>query len=193
MGVVLTKGGNISLNKEAPGLKAIVVGLGWDARVTAGSDFDLDASAFLLQDTGKVRNDNDFVFYYNLTTPEGSVEHTGDDVTGGGEGDAEQIKINLEKVPNVVTRIAITVSIYDATVRHQNFGMVSNAYIRVVNQENDKEIARFDLTEDMSTETAMIFGEIYRYKGEWKFKAVGQGFFGGLAALCNHFGVEVQD
>ncbi|MDR2405015.1 MAG: TerD family protein [Deltaproteobacteria bacterium] len=193
MVVILNKGANISLNKEAPGLKAIVVGLGWDARVTAGSDFDLDASAFLLQESGKVRADTDFVFYYNLTTPEGSVEHTGDDMTGGGEGDAEQIKINLEKVPTEIARVAITVSIYDALTRHQNFGMVSNAYIRVVNQETDKEIARFDLTEDMSTETAMIFGEIYRHKGEWKFKAVGQGFTGGLAALCRHFGVDVQD
>ncbi|MDR2339099.1 MAG: TerD family protein [Deltaproteobacteria bacterium] len=197
MGVQLKKGANVSLIKEAPGLKAILVGLGWDARATAGADFDLDASAFLLRDDGKTRRDTDFVFYGNLTTPDGTVEHTGDNLTGGGgdEGDQddEAIKIDLEKVPPDIARIAVTVSIYDAEKRHQNFGMVSNAYIRVLDQAGGKEIARFDLTEDMSTETAMIFGEVYRHQGNWKFKAVGQGFTGGLMAMCEHFGIEVSD
>lgn len=191
MAVSLSKGGNVSLSKEAPGLKAVLVGLGWDARATDGGDFDLDASAFLLKDDGKVRSDGDFIFYNNLKSTDGAVEHTGDNLTGEGEGDDEAIKVALDKIPADVSRISFTVTIHDAETRRQNFGMVSNAFIRVVNQADNKEIARFDLSEDMSTETAMIFGDIYRHNDEWKFKAIGQGFAGGLQPLAKNFGVNV--
>ncbi|MDR1109646.1 MAG: TerD family protein [Deltaproteobacteria bacterium] len=191
MAVSLQKGGNVSLSKEAPGLQAIVVGLGWDARATDGADFDLDASAFLLQENGKVKSGSDFIFYNKLKSDDGSVEHTGDNLTGAGEGDDESIKVNLAGVPASIQKIAITVTIHDAENRHQNFGMVSNAFMRVVNQADNVEISRFDLSEDMSTETAMIFGEIYRHSGEWKFKAIGQGFSGGLRALALNYGVDV--
>ncbi|MDR1486818.1 MAG: TerD family protein [Deltaproteobacteria bacterium] len=191
MAVSLSKGGNVSLNKEAPGLKAILIGLGWDARATDGAEFDLDASAFLLNSGGKVRSSSDFIFYNNLKSNDGSIEHTGDNRTGEGEGDDELIKVSLDKVPSDVERISVTVTIHDAESRRQNFGMVSNAFIRIVNQDGNKEIARFDLSEDMSTETAMIFGEVYRHSGEWKFKAVGQGYTGGLATLARNFGVQV--
>ncbi|MDR2301179.1 MAG: TerD family protein [Deltaproteobacteria bacterium] len=192
MAVTLVKGGNVSLTGQAPGLKSVIVGLGWDARQTEGEDFDLDASAFLLKADGKVRADEDFIFYNNLVSTDGSVEHTGDNLVGGGEGDDEVIKVNLEAVPGEIQKISFTVSIYDANARRQNFGMVSNAFIRIVNQLDNQEIVKFDLSEDMSTETAMIFGEIYRHKGEWKFKAVGQGFSGGLHALASHFNVDVE-
>jgi tellurium resistance protein TerD len=192
MAVTLVKGGNISLTGEAPGLKSVFVGLGWDARETEGEDFDLDASAFLLKSDGKVRFDEDFIFYNNLVSLDGSVEHTGDNLVGGGDGDDEVVKVNLETVPEEIQKISFTVSIYEANARRQNFGMVSNAFIRIVNQLDNKEIVKFDLSEDMSTETAMIFGEIYRHKGEWKFKAVGQGFSGGLRALASHFNVDVE-
>ncbi len=191
MAVTLSKGGNVSLSKEAPGLKDILVGLGWDARSTSGSDFDLDASAFLLKEDGKVRSDSDFIFYNNLRSQDGSIEHTGDNLTGEGDGDDESIKINLEKVPQDVKKISVTVTIHEASARSQNFGMVSNAFIRVVNQADNKELARYDLSEDMSTETAMIFGEIYRHNGEWKFRAVGQGYVGGLGPLASSFGVNI--
>ena len=191
MTVSLSKGGNVSLSKEAPGLKNVLVGLGWDARSTDGGDFDLDASAFLLQENGKVRNDVDFIFFNKLKSEDGSVEHTGDNRTGAGEGDDEAINIALDKIPAEVQKISITVTIHEAEARRQNFGMVSNAFIRVVNLENNKEITRFDLSEDMSTETAVIFGDIYRHNNEWKFKAVGQGFAGGLQALAKNFGVNV--
>jgi tellurium resistance protein TerD len=191
MAVSLSKGGNVSLSKEAPGLKSILVGLGWDARATDGGDFDLDASAFLLSESGKVRADSDFIFYNNLKSTDGSIEHTGDNLTGDGEGDDEVIKVALDKVPSDIQRIAVSVTIHEADKRRQNFGMVSNAFIRVVNQDDNREIARFDLTEDMSTETAMIFGEIYRHSGEWKFKAIGQGFAGGLGPLAKNYGVNV--
>jgi tellurium resistance protein TerD len=190
MAISLSKGGNVSLSKEAPGLKSILVGLGWDARATDGAAFDLDASAFLLNDTGKVRNDSDFIFYNNLKSADGSIEHTGDNLTGQGEGDDESIKVNLATVPTDIQKISVAVTIHDAEVRKQNFGMVSNAFIRVVNQDDGKEIARFDLSEDMSVETAMIFGEIYRSGAEWKFKAIGQGFKGGLGPLAKNFGVN---
>ncbi|MDR2198754.1 MAG: TerD family protein [Deltaproteobacteria bacterium] len=194
MGVVLVKGGNVSLTKESPGLTAVKAGLGWEAGRASGFEFDLDASAFLLRENGRVRSDEDFVFYHNLKAANGAVEHTGDDLTGGGDGkDNETIIIDLEKVPPDVKRISLTVSIYDAQPRRQNFGMVENAFIRVLNLEDQKEIARFDLSEDMSTETAMIFGEIYRHGDEWKFKAVAKGFTGGLSAMCAHFGVEVRE
>lgn len=191
MAVSLSKGGNVSLSKESPGLKAILIGLGWDARATDGGDFDLDASAFMVAESGKVRNDGDFIFYNNLKSADGSVEHTGDNRTGEGDGDDEAIKVALDKLPAEIQRVAIAVTIHDAEGRKQNFGMVSNAFIRVVNQADGKEIARFDLSEDMSVETAMVFGEIYRSGGEWKFKAVGQGFKGGLGPLAKGYGVNI--
>jgi tellurium resistance protein TerD len=192
MAISLKKGGNVSLSQQVPSLKSIFVGLGWEARQTRGSDFDLDASVFLLQENGQVGKDEDFIFYSNLISQDGSVEHTGDNLTGGTGGDDEVIKVNLEAVPPGIQKLSVTVSIYEAETRQQNFGMVSNAFIRIVNQLDNQEIARFDLSEDMSVETAMIFGEIYRYKGEWKFKAVGQGFTGGLAAMARYFGVDVE-
>lgn len=191
MAVSLTKGGNVSLSRAVPGLRKILLGLGWDARSTAGADFDLDATAFLLGENGKVGSDEDFVFYRQLVSKCGSVEHTGDNRTGSGDGDDEALKVNLEKVPSSVTRIVICVTIDDADARRQNFGQVSNAFMRVVNLDGDQELARFDLSEDYSTETAMIFGEIYRNGEEWKFKAVGQGYAGGLEAMCKQYGVSV--
>jgi tellurium resistance protein TerD len=191
MAVSLSKGGNVSLSKSAPSLKRILVGLGWEPRVTTGVDYDLDASAFLVGESGKVRGDADFIFYNQLVSSCGSVEHTGDNRTGAGAGDDEALKIDLEKVPEAIRRIVVCVTIDDAEARKQNFGQVSDAFMRIVNLDNDIEIARFDLTEDYSTETAMIFGEVYRHNGEWKFKAVGQGFAGGLEAMCNQFGVNV--
>lgn len=191
MAVSLAKGGNISLTRTAPELKNVLIGLGWDARSTDGDDFDLDASLFMLCDNGKVRDENEFIFYHQLISPCGSVEHTGDNRTGDGDGDDEQIKVFLDKVPSIISRLVITVTIHDAIARRQNFGQVSDAFIRLVNLDNDVEIARFDLSEDYSTETAMIFGEIYRHNGEWKLKAVGQGFSGGLEAMCGQFGVAV--
>lgn len=191
MAVSLSKGGNISLSKSVPSLKNILVGLGWETRMTTGADYDLDASAFLLNENGKVRQDADFIFYNQLNSLCGSVEHTGDNRTGDGDGDDEALKINLEKVPVYIKRIVLCVTIDDAVARNQNFGQVSEAFMRVVNLDDDVEIVRFDLSEDYSTETAMIFGEIYRHNDEWKFKAVGQGFAGGLEAMCNQFGVSV--
>lgn len=191
MGVSLSKGGNVSLSKEAPGLTNILVGLGWDARATDGKDFDLDASCFLLAANGKVRSDEDFIFYRNLKSADGSVVHTGDNRTGEGDGDDEAIKINLAAVPSDIEKMSVAVTIHEAEANNQSFGQVSNAFIRVVNEADGKEIARFDLTEDSSTETAMIFGDIYRHNGEWKFKAVGQGFAGGLGPLATNFGVNV--
>ena len=191
MGVSLSKGGNVSLTKEAPGLKAVLVGLGWDARSTSGADFDLDASAIMCNSAGKVVSDKHFVFFNNLQSPDGSVEHTGDNLTGEGEGDDEAIKVNLAGVPAEVDKIVVTVSIYDAEGRGQSFGQVRNAFIRVVNQADNKELTRYDLTEDASTETAMIFGELYRNGSEWKFRAVGQGYSTGLAGIARDFGVNV--
>lgn len=191
MAVSLSKGGNVSLSKSAPSLARILVGLGWEARATDGDDYDLDASAFMVGENGKVRGDEDFIFYNQLNSSCGSVEHTGDNRTGAGEGDDEALQIELTKVPNHVKRIVVCVTIDEAEVRKQNFGQVTNAFMRIVNLDNDVEIARFDLSEDYSTETAMIFGEIYRHNNEWKFKAVGQGFSGGLEPLCGQFGVQV--
>ncbi|ARJ43688.1 chemical-damaging agent resistance protein C [Pantoea alhagi] len=191
MAVNLTKGGNVNLSKEAPTMTKAIVGLGWDARVTDGQSFDLDASVFLVGAEGKVLSDQHFVFFNNSTSPDGSVVHQGDNRTGEGTGDDEQVKIALSTVPADVQKAVFAVTIYDAETRKQNFGMVSNAYIRIVNEDNNTEIARYDLSEDASTETAMIFGELYRHNGEWKFKAVGQGFAGGLAALAAQHGVSV--
>jgi len=190
MAISLQKGGNVNLSKEAPNLKKIIIGLGWDPRSTDGATFDLDGSAFLLKNDGKVRGDSDFIFYNNLKSTDGSVVHTGDNTTGEGEGDDERLEIDLSRVPTDIERISITVTIHDADARRQNFGMVSKAFIRCLNAEGEREIARYDLSEDSSTETAMIFGEIYRYNGEWKFKAIGQGFNGGLGPLARSFGVN---
>ncbi|UJB42834.1 TerD family protein [Streptomyces sp. A1-5] len=191
MGVSLAKGGNVSLTKEAPGLTAVSIGLGWDVRTTTGADYDLDASALLCTDTGKVASDRHFVFYNNLTSPDGSVRHTGDNLTGAGDGDDETVDVTLDGVPAEITKIVFPVSIHDAQSRGQNFGQVRNAYIRVVNQQGGAELARYDLTEDASTETAMVFGELYRHNGEWKFRAVGQGYASGLAGIAADFGVNV--
>lgn len=191
MAVSLVKGGNVSLTKEAPGMTKIVVGLGWDARVTDGAAFDLDASVFMVGDDGKVLNDKSFIFFNNPSSADGSVVHQGDNRTGEGDGDDEQVKITLSGVPAEAKKLVFAVTIYDAEARKQNFGMVSNSYMRVVNEDNNSEIARFDLSEDASTETAMIFGELYRHNEEWKFKAIGQGFAGGLSALASQHGVSV--
>ncbi|HEY7008694.1 MAG TPA: TerD family protein [Jatrophihabitantaceae bacterium] len=191
MSVSLTKGGNVSLSKQAPGLTAVDVGLGWDVRTTSGADFDLDASALLVDTGGKILSDQHFVFFNNLTSPDGSVQHTGDNLTGEGEGDDEVIKVNLSAVPGEADKIVFAVSIYDAETRRQSFGQVRNAFIRVVNEAGGAEIARYDLTEDASTETAMIFGEVYRNQNEWKFRAVGQGYSTGLAGIARDFGVNV--
>ncbi|MGA4544763.1 TerD family protein [Uniformispora flossi] len=192
MGVTLAKGGNVSLTKAAPNLTTVLVGLGWDARATTGAAFDLDASALLCGGAGKVLGDDYFVFYNNLKSPEGAVEHTGDNLTGEGEGDDETIMVDLTLVPAGVEKVVFPVSIYDAENRGQTFGQVRNAYIRIVNQADGNELARYDLTEDASSETAMIFGELYRYQGEWKFRAVGQGYASGLRGIALDFGVSVQ-
>jgi tellurium resistance protein TerD len=189
--VSLTKGGNVSLTTEAPGLTAVIVGLGWDVRTTTGSDFDLDASAIVSNADGKVVSDKHFIFFNNLTTPDGTVEHTGDNLTGEGEGDDEQVKVNLAGMAPEVDKIVFAVSIYDADSRSQSFGQVRNAFIRVVNEAGGAEIARYDLSEDASTETAMVFGELYRNGAEWKFRAVGQGYASGLAGIARDFGVNV--
>jgi len=189
--VSLTKGGNVSLTKVAPGLTAVRVGLGWDVRTTTGADFDLDASALLVDGGGKVPSDAHFVFFNNLTSPEGSVRHLGDNLTGAGAGDDEQVLVDLAKVPADVDKVVFPVSIYDADGRGQNFGQVRNAFIRIVNEADDVELARYDLSEDASTETAMVFGEVYRNGGEWKFRAVGQGYASGLAGIARDFGVNL--
>ena len=191
MAISLQKGGNISLSKEAPGMKKMIVGLGWDVRSTDGDGFDLDASAFLLNSTGKVRSDADFIFYNQAKSADGSIQHAGDNRTGDGEGDDESIVIELDKVPADIEKISVCVTIHDAEARRQNFGMVSSAYVRCVNADGNTEVARFDLSEDASVETAMIFGEIYRHSGDWKFRAVGQGYSGGLRALALQHGVNV--
>ncbi len=193
MGVSLTKGGNVSLTKEAgeAGLTKLTVGLGWDARVTDGAKFDLDASAFLAGSNGKVRSDSDFVFYGNKKSACGSVESLGDNLTGGGDGDDESVKVDLAKVPSDVQKVVFAVTIHKAEELKLNFGMVSNAFIRVINDADGKELTRFDLGEDFSTETAVIFGELYRNNTDWKFKAIGQGFAGGLGPLATNFGVNI--
>ena len=191
MGVSLAKGGNVSLTKEAPGLTAVIVGLGWDVRSTTGADFDLDASALLCNEAGRVVSDQHFVFFNNLKSPEGSVEHSGDNLTGGGDGDDEQIKVDLAAVPANVAKVVFPVSIYDADARLQNFGQVRNAFIRVVNQANGAEVARYDLSEDASSETAMVFGELYRHGADWKFRAIGQGYASGLRGIATDYGVNV--
>lgn len=191
MAISLQKGGNVNLSKEAPTMTTMTIGLGWDARATDGAAFDLDAVAFVLSATGKVRADSDFIFFNNKQNAEGSVVHGGDNRTGAGDGDDESIVIHLNKMPANVEKVAICVTIYDAESRKQNFGQVSRAYVRVLNDANQQEVARYDLSEDGSTEAAMIFGEVYRNGGDWKFKAVGQGFKGGLGPLAGSYGVNV--
>ena len=190
MAISLQKGGNVNLSKEAPGMKKMLVGLGWDVRATDGDGFDLDASAFLLNEAGKVRGDADFIFYNQAKSTDGSVEHTGDNRTGAGDGDDESIIVDLSRVPAEIHKIAVCVTIHDATARKQNFGMVNSAYVRCVNAADNVEVAKYDLSEDASVETAMIFGEIYRNGSDWKFKAIGQGFQGGLGPLAKSFGVN---
>lgn len=193
MSVNLTKGQKVSLTKGNPGLKKIFVGLGWDVNsFDTGADFDLDASAFLLNASGRVAQASDFVFYGNLNHPSGAVTHTGDNLTGEGEGDDEAIMVDLSLVPGSVEKIAFTATIYDADARKQTFGQVNNAYIRIYDEVTGQEILRYDLGEDFSIETAVVFGELYRNNGEWKFNAIGSGYQGGLAALCRSFGVDVE-
>ena len=192
MAVSLQKGQKVDLTKGNAGLKKIVIGLGWDVnKYDGGTDFDLDAAAFLLGENGKTASDADFVFYGNLKHASGSVEHMGDNLTGEGEGDDEQIKVDLAQIPAAVQKVDFTVTIYDAETRKQNFGQVSNAYIRVLDETNNKELIRYDLGEDFSVETAVVVAEIYRHGTEWKFNAIRSGFQGGLGALCKNFGVNV--
>lgn len=191
MALSLQKGGNLSLSKTDPSLTNLIVGLGWDERSTDGSSFDLDASAFLLTAMGKVRGDADFIFYNQLKSADGSVEHTGDNRSGKGDGDDEAVKVDLSKVSTDIQKIAFTVTIHDADARKQNFGQVANAFIRIVNEQTGTEIVRYDLAEDYSTETAMVFGELYRHNTEWKFRAVGQGYSGGLKAMCDQYGIMI--
>ncbi len=191
MSISLSKGGNISLTKEAPGLRAVVVGLGWDARTTDGQQFDLDSSAIACNAGGTVYSPQHFIFFNNLASPDGAIQHTGDNLTGEGAGDDEQIRIDLAGLPGEVDKIVFPVSVYEAEARNQNFGQVRNAFIRIVNQADNAEIARYDLSEDASTETAMVFGEVYRNGPEWKFRAVGQGYSAGLAGIARDFGVPL--
>lgn len=193
MPVSLQKGQKVSLTKDNPGLSKVVVGLGWDVnQFDTGGSFDLDTAAFLLTDSGKVSKSEDFVFYGNLNHPSGSVTHLGDNLTGAGDGDDEQIKVDLSAVPANITKIAFTVTIYEAEQRHQNFGQINNAFIRIYNEATGEELLRYDLGEDFSIETAAVFGELYKHGNEWKFNAIGSGYQGGLAALCGNFGVDVE-
>ena len=191
MAVTLQKGQNVSLSKTDPSLQRVLIGLGWDARSSDGSDFDLDASLFLVKNKKKVPSDSHFIFYNQLVSPCGSVQHTGDNLTGDGDGDDESLLVELGSIPSHIESLVISVTIHDADGRHQSFGQVRNAFVRLVNDETHAEILRFDLSEDYSTETAMVFGEIYRRNGEWKFRAIGQGYTGGLYALCVQYGVQV--
>jgi tellurium resistance protein TerD len=192
MAISLSKGQKVDLTKGNPSLKSIMVGLGWDVNAfDSGADFDLDAAAFMVGANGKCPTEKDFVFYGNLVHPSEAVKHMGDNLTGEGEGDDEQIHVDLTKIPANIEKIAFTVTIYDADVRRQNFGQVSNAFIRIVDEATDTELIRYDLGEDFSIETAIVVGELYRHNGEWKFNAIGSGFQGGLAALCGHYGIEV--
>ncbi|MBK5415372.1 TerD family protein [Pseudomonas sp. TH31] len=191
MALSLSKGGNVSLSKEAPGLTEVIVGLGWDPRVTDGDKFDLDASIFIVGEDGKVLDEKGFIFYNNKKSSDGSVEHMGDNQSGEGEGDDEQATIKLNCLAAAVKKLVFLVSIHDSVERKQSFGQVSNAYIRVVNKTDGKELARYDLSEDSSTETAMVFGELYRSGEEFKFKAIGQGFAGGLKPLAESYGVSI--
>lgn len=193
MPISLQKGQKVSLTKGNPGLKKVVVGLGWDVnQFDTGGDFDLDAAAFLLTDAGKVSRQEDFIFFGNLKHPSESVQHMGDNLTGAGEGDDEQIWVDLSKVPENITKIAFTVTIYEPEKRRQNFGQINNAFIRIYNEDTGEEMLRYDLGEDFSIETAAVFGEVYKNGSEWKFNAIGSGYQGGLAALCAQYGVDAE-
>ena len=193
MPINLTKGQKVDLTKGNPSLKKVMVGLGWDVNVfDSGADFDLDAAAFMLGENGKCPTEKEFIFYGNLTHASEALQHMGDNLTGEGDGDDEQILVDLTKIPSNVTKIAFTVTIYDSDVRRQNFGQVSNSFIRMVDETTGTELIRYDLGEDFSIETAVVVGELYRHNGEWKFNAIGSGFQGGLAALCGHYGIEVE-
>ncbi len=192
MAINLTKGQKVDLTKGNPGLKKLMVGLGWDVNAfDSGADFDLDAAAFMLGDNGKCPTEKEFIFYGNLTHPSEALKHMGDNLTGEGEGDDEQIFVDLSKLPSNVSKIAFTVTIYEAEARGQNFGQVSNSFIRIVDESTGQELIHYDLGEDFSIETAVVVGELYKHNGEWKFNAIGSGFQGGLAALCGHYGIEV--
>lgn len=191
MSVSLTKGGNVSLTKAAPNLKAVAVGLGWDARTTTGAEFDLDASAIATDADKRVVSNQHFVFFNNLKSPDGAIEHLGDNTTGDGDGDDEMINVDLTAMPANIQTVVFPVAIYDAETRAQSFGQVRNAYIRILDRANGKELARFDLSEDASTETAMVFGELYRNGTEWKFRAIGQGYDAGLAGIARDYGVNL--
>jgi len=193
MPISLKKGQKVSLTKGNPGLKNVVVGLGWDTNAyDTGADFDLDAAAFCLTDSGKGSGQNDFVFFGNLNHQSGAISHLGDNLTGAGDGDDEQIKIDLSRVPAEITKIAFTVTIYEADARRQNFGQVSNAFVRIFDENTGEELLRYDLGEDFSIETAVVFGELYKNGDEWKFNAIGSGYQGGLAALCNMYGIDAE-
>ncbi|NBH99408.1 TerD family protein [Anaerotruncus sp. 1XD22-93] len=192
MPINLQKGQKVDLTKGNPSLKNIMVGLGWDVNAfDSGADFDLDAAAFMVGENGKCPTEREFIFYGNLEHNSGAVKHMGDNLTGGGDGDDEQIEVDLTVIPANVSRVVFTVTIYDAELRRQNFGQVSNAFIRIVDMATGSELIRYDLGEDFSIETAVVVGELYRHNGEWKFNAIGSGFQGGLAALCGHYGIEV--
>ncbi len=192
MAINLTKGQKVDLTKGNPGLKKLMVGLGWDVNAyDSGADFDLDAAAFMLGDNGKCPTEKEFIFYGNLTHPSESLKHMGDNLTGEGEGDDEQIFVDLSKIPANVSKVAFTVTIYEAEGRGQNFGQVSNSFIRIVDESTGQELIHYDLGEDFSIETAVVVGELYKHNGEWRFNAIGSGFQGGLAALCGHYGIEV--
>ncbi len=192
MPINLSKGQKVDLTKGNPGLKKIMVGLGWDVNAfDSGADFDLDATAFMTGDNGKCPTEKEFIFYGNLEHASGALKHMGDNLTGAGEGDDEQIEVDLTKIPGNISKVAFAVTIYDADVRRQNFGQVSNAFIRIVDEGTGQELIRYDLGEDFSIETAIVVGELYKNNGEWKFNAIGSGFQGGLAALCAHYGIEV--
>lgn len=191
MAVSLVKGGNVNLSKEAPGVSSVTVGLGWDARKTDGQEFDLDASAFILGQDEKVLSDTHFIFFNNKVSPEGAVTYGGDNRTGAGDGDDETIQVNFAKLPDNVKKVVIAVTIYEGQARNQNFGMVSNAYARVINDADGKELARFDLSEDSSTNAAMVFVELYKSNGDVKVKAIGEGWASGLAGLAGAMGVNV--
>jgi tellurium resistance protein TerD len=195
MGISLTKGANVNLTRTTPGLRNITVGLGWDVRTSVGDAFDLDASVFMLTEAGssrwQVRSPNDLIFFNNTRSACGAVEYGGDNRTGDAAGDDETVRIDLSRMPADIVKVAVAATIYDGEARRQNFGMVSSAYVRLVNDADGAELARFDLSEDASTESAMVFGEVYLHNGEWKFRAVGQGYQGGLAGLCREYGVKV--
>lgn len=193
MPINLTKGQKVSLTKGNPGLKKILVGLGWDVNAfSSGTDFDLDVTVFMTDASGKCPTEKEFIFYGNLEHSSESVKHLGDNLTGAGDGDDEQVQVDLSLLPSNIERLAFAVTIYDADRRRQNFGQVSNSFIHIMDEVTGTELIRYDLGEDFSIETALVVGELYKHNGEWKFNAIGSGFQGGLAALCNHYGIDAE-